>query len=701
MNKLTIIVLNYNDAKTTLNYIDDISSYSIFDHIIVVDNASTDDSFEQLSAAFNYENVDVIQTPRNGGYAYGNNFGIKYANDTYGESEYIIISNPDVEVKEEVIGECLNFLDRNENTAIVAPRMKDINGNYHPLSGWRKRTIRGDYKESNTCILAYRGFYRDESYMPYEYERTDALKVDCVAGSFFVARNSIFKEIGYFDEGTFLFFEEDIIGSKLKEAGYDNYILTKINFTHFESVSVRKAFSSHKKDKLMLKSRIYYFKTCVPSYNFLKGIPFYIDLYLRPIYEALRIPGFLLKYKRDISPKICNLLLRVWKFILLIPLYLTLPFYKFAKLFQKRKKLAYFGPVSWKWIKQRPHFVALGLEEHGDYDVTYTFQSYYKKYLGEDSNLVSNNTISSKHFKVKPIRISPSLGKWTDFRNSAKNMWRTLFMNYDIIIFTHPVQLNYVYHRVLKARGVKLYYEMMDNYSYWENDLNEYTYKEKQLISFCENVFVSSDSLRNKLVEEYQIESSKICLVRNGYDRELFESMEKHTTELKSNNIVYIGTVDDWFDFESIEYLASKRPNINIEIVGPGNAELIKEFKKKNIANIRFLGPIEHDLVPSYIQDSDILMMPFLINDIVSYVDPVKMYEYLYFKKPVISKYWDELEQFKDYALFYEDKESFLNCVDRAQEFKFNDSSEYQKLMDDSIWDHRVAKIVDVLKRKE
>ena len=47
----------------------------------------------------------------------------------------------------------------------------------------------------------------------------DILDVENIAGSFFIARHDIFKAIGYFDENTFLFYEEDILGEKIKEKG--------------------------------------------------------------------------------------------------------------------------------------------------------------------------------------------------------------------------------------------------------------------------------------------------------------------------------------------------------------------------------------------------------------------------------------------------------------------------------------------------
>ena len=73
-----IIILNYNDFTTTKEMIEQIKDYKILNHIIIVDNCSTDDSYNILKKE-EKNNIEVIKTKSNNGYASGNNYGIKYA----------------------------------------------------------------------------------------------------------------------------------------------------------------------------------------------------------------------------------------------------------------------------------------------------------------------------------------------------------------------------------------------------------------------------------------------------------------------------------------------------------------------------------------------------------------------------------------------------------------------------------------------
>ncbi len=92
--KLGLVVLNYNDSETTISFLNHIKKYGIIERIVVVDNCSTDDSFEELKK-FEGGNIDVLQTDKNRGYAAGHNYGARFLCEKY-SPEQIIISNPDL-----------------------------------------------------------------------------------------------------------------------------------------------------------------------------------------------------------------------------------------------------------------------------------------------------------------------------------------------------------------------------------------------------------------------------------------------------------------------------------------------------------------------------------------------------------------------------------------------------------------------------
>ena len=88
------VILNYNDASTTINLVQSIKDYALLNYIVVVDNCSTDDSLERLQGYKN-EKIHIIKSEKNGGYGAGNNVGLRYSSEIL-DADYSIVANPDV-----------------------------------------------------------------------------------------------------------------------------------------------------------------------------------------------------------------------------------------------------------------------------------------------------------------------------------------------------------------------------------------------------------------------------------------------------------------------------------------------------------------------------------------------------------------------------------------------------------------------------
>lgn len=258
MSKFAIVVLNYNDHENTLNYIDNVKDYECVDKIIVVDNNSTNKDEVHILKKAESDKVEVLCSEKNGGYAYGNNLGLKYL-EKIGNYEYVAISNPDVYVDEETIKECLEYLKSHNKTAIVAPRMHFVTGPAR-RAAWKKRTPIIDIANSTriTQVLLY-PFFKKGEYSKKDYENED-LKVDSIAGSFFIAKYDSLKKVNYMDEKTFLFYEEDILAEKIKNIGLEIHILNKLKFMHYDSQTIGKLMNIFKKQDILFDSRIYYQK---------------------------------------------------------------------------------------------------------------------------------------------------------------------------------------------------------------------------------------------------------------------------------------------------------------------------------------------------------------------------------------------------------------------------------------------------------
>ncbi len=296
--KFAIVVLNYNDHKTTLEYIDKVKDYDIVDKIIVVDNHSTNKNEVNFLKEAESDKIEILCSEKNGGYAYGNNLGLKYL-EKIGSYEYVAISNPDVYVDEVTMEKCLDYLKSHNKVAIVAPRMNFINGPAR-RAAWKKRTPIIDIANSTrvTEMLLY-PFFRKGEYSKKEYEKED-LKVDCIAGSFFIAKYDSLKKINYMDEKTFLFYEEDILGERLRDIGLEIHLLNKLKFMHYESQTIGKMMNIYKKQDIIFDSRIYYQKK-YNNANIIEIGIFNILRYIRKLELLFEVPirRIISRFKKD------------------------------------------------------------------------------------------------------------------------------------------------------------------------------------------------------------------------------------------------------------------------------------------------------------------------------------------------------------------------------------------------------------------
>lgn len=253
--KLSVIVLNYNDAVTTSEFLNHIKNYEIIDKIVVVDNASTDDSMEQLKV-FENDKIDVIRTRENGGYAKGNNFGIQYALENY-HPEYLIVSNPDIVFEEQLVIELLEFEKKKEGkVGAVTGTMLNPDGT-KARNVWKMRTAKACITEN---LILFNRLRKGTRYEQEHFEGQSS-EVDIISGAFFLIKAETMKNIDFFDEQTFLYWEEDILGYKLKENSYKSFIVNDVFFVHNHSVSINKSIQSlEKRLDMAEKSKRLYMK---------------------------------------------------------------------------------------------------------------------------------------------------------------------------------------------------------------------------------------------------------------------------------------------------------------------------------------------------------------------------------------------------------------------------------------------------------
>lgn len=239
-----LIVVNYNDAKTTIRFIQEIQQNSGVQKIVVVDNCSTDGAYEEIKE-YSSEKIDVIKSEKNGGYAYGNNFGIRYAINCY-NPRICFVSNPDVSFDNDTIIDLQKCLNENKQIGILAPI---VNQGYNV---WNLPTFIGVIE---SLFLVWFNLHKLIIKKHIMKSQDNVVKVGVVEGSFFAISVTAFNLINGFDERTFLYYEENIIAKRIYKANLEIAVLKNSKYDHFHSVSISKQY----------KSKVQAFKLFYPS----------------------------------------------------------------------------------------------------------------------------------------------------------------------------------------------------------------------------------------------------------------------------------------------------------------------------------------------------------------------------------------------------------------------------------------------------
>lgn len=249
--KIGVVILNYNDASTTKNLVISIKNYEILDNIIVVDNLSTDNSFSILSNLQDKKTC-VIQSDKNGGYSYGNNYGVNYLLNNKCV-DIIFIANPDVIFNEVFVMNIVDDIICGKADAATG-RMLDINGNFVPNC----LKIDSFFDDLISCTLIIKKIIRNRPVLLID---NDFTYTNSIPGSLFAISSMSYKKINGFDSDVFLYNEEKILGKKFINYGIKMGIDTRVSFIHNHSVSISKSINKLKRTIILYNSMIYYYRT--------------------------------------------------------------------------------------------------------------------------------------------------------------------------------------------------------------------------------------------------------------------------------------------------------------------------------------------------------------------------------------------------------------------------------------------------------
>ena len=186
-NELTIVINTFKSEEKIHNCL---NSVNIDQKVIVVENSDNENFKKQIEKK--YSNVQCILTGENLGYAKGNNLGLSQV-----KTKYALILNPDASLEEDTLKNFLHSANKIKDFSIIGPAKQD------ELSSHDKNE-----------------------------DRNEIFEVENLKGFAMFLNLTEFKDIGFFDENFFIYFEEIDLCKRLINNNKKIYLDTNIKITH-------------------------------------------------------------------------------------------------------------------------------------------------------------------------------------------------------------------------------------------------------------------------------------------------------------------------------------------------------------------------------------------------------------------------------------------------------------------------------------
>ncbi len=281
MKKLTVVIVNYNVKHYVEQCLHSVERAieGLDAEVVVVDNHSHDDSVTYLQERFPW--VNIIANNHNSGFSRANNMAIRQT-----QAEYVLLLNPDTIVGENVLRECITFMDEHPDAGAVGVKMLKSNGEKAresrrglptPMTAFYKVCGLCDaFPESKRFGKYYMG------YLPWD----EASEIEIVSGAYCMVRRAALDQVGLLDEDFFMYGEDIDLSYRVLKGNYHNWYLP-VRILHYKGESTQK--SSFRYVHVFYDAMLIFFRKHFGQMTFLLSIPIKAAIYFKALIALLQM----------------------------------------------------------------------------------------------------------------------------------------------------------------------------------------------------------------------------------------------------------------------------------------------------------------------------------------------------------------------------------------------------------------------------
>lgn len=233
----------------------------------------------------------------------------------------------------------------------------------------------------------------------------------------------------------------------------------------------------------------------------------------------------------------------------------------------------------------------------------------------------------------------------------------------DCLYLDSPIHLSWLD----DVRFRKSVYRVADNPSGFHKYVKAYDEIEQEVARRVDLVVFSARNLQERVE---RLRPNRMHYLPNGVDVGHFMGAASERPpeyeRISTPIAVYVGAMDQWFDYELMNHLSATLQNVSFVLIGPD------EMARRRIIprpNVHLLGRRSYHELPRYLHHATVGIIPFDVarhGRLVNSIHPLKLYEYLACGLPVVSVEWDELRALNSPAKLCRSAEAFVETLGRA-----------------------------------
>jgi glycosyltransferase involved in cell wall biosynthesis len=282
-------------------------------------------------------------------------------------------------------------------------------------------------------------------------------------------------------------------------------------------------------------------------------------------------------------------------------------------------------------------------------------------------------------------------------RNSIKKALKQLGMQQNLINITsfNPAMGEMTGRRFKEKTLIYHCYDELKGASIWNRKHG--LRHEGNFMKMVDAVIVTSQGL----YDSKKGLTKRCFIVKNAVKVELFKKGFNKDVDPGKKIIGYVGSIDDRFDYDMLQYLFIQMPDTDFIFVGRILSERGGAILKK-YANVKLEGAKKPEELPPYLKTFSAGIIPFIKDDFTKGIYPMKINEYLAAGLPVVSTDFGDLSDFESLIKITNDKDIYMRyLIDEIS----NDSPEKRQLRlktaEGNTWEKRADELSAVIEQVE